>query len=119
MPIYEYQCPHCGKTFEEWLKTSGSSADASMCPCPSCGTASPRILSSTSFLLKGGGWFVNHETPQSADASDTSGGAADASANTPPNSADTSDTKSGGQAAAPKSAPAASPAASDSGAGAN
>ena len=118
MPIYEYHCPHCGKTFEEWLKTSGnSSADASAYPCPSCGTASPRILSSTSFLLKGGGWFVNHETPQSGDApnasDDTGGESAKTSANT---SSDASDTTSGGQTTAAESAPAASPATSDSGA---
>ena len=118
MPIYEYHCPHCGKTFEEWLKTSGnSSADASAYPCPSCGTASPRILSSTSFLLKGGGWFVNHETPQSGDApnasADTGSESAKTSANT---SSDASDTTSGGQTTAAESAPAASPATSDSGA---
>lgn len=127
MPIYEYHCPHCGKTFEEWLKTSGnSSADASAYPCPSCGTASPRILSNTSFLLKGGGWFVNHETPQPTDTPNASGDATDASAKTSADtsaatsantSADASVTKSGGQTTAAESAPAASPAASDSGAG--
>ncbi|GAB1255140.1 FmdB family zinc ribbon protein [Desulfovibrio falkowii] len=28
-------------------------------PCPKCGAASPRIMSQTSFVLKGGGWYVD------------------------------------------------------------
>lgn len=55
MPIYEYSCPHCHKNFEEWLK---SDDDASSHPCPACGASSPRIISQTSFILKGGGWYV-------------------------------------------------------------
>ena len=27
-------------------------------PCPDCGTPSPRLISHTSFVLKGGGWYV-------------------------------------------------------------
>ena len=26
--------------------------------CPDCGTESPRIISETSFVLRGGGWYV-------------------------------------------------------------
>ena len=28
-------------------------------PCPDCGTPSPRVMSHTSFVLKGGGWYVS------------------------------------------------------------
>lgn len=28
-------------------------------PCPTCGAASPRVLSNTSFVLKGAGWYVS------------------------------------------------------------
>lgn len=28
-------------------------------PCPACGAASPRVLSNTSFVLKGAGWYVS------------------------------------------------------------
>ena len=56
MPIYEYACPNCRKSFEEWLR---SSDDAETQPCPDCGTASARVLSNTSFILKGGGWFAS------------------------------------------------------------
>jgi len=30
-----------------------------MQPCPDCGTLSARMLSNTSFILKGGGWFAS------------------------------------------------------------
>lgn len=55
MPIYEYRCPHCNKVFEEWVHLSDAQ---SMVPCPDCGTESPRIISETSFVLRGGGWYV-------------------------------------------------------------
>lgn len=56
MPIYEYQCPKCQHTFEEWVKASDSLGQE---PCPKCGESSPRIMSQTSFVLKGGGWYVS------------------------------------------------------------
>lgn len=56
MPIYEYQCPKCGNVFEEWAKSSEAHKDAK---CPVCGTPSPRIMSRTSFVLKGDGWYVS------------------------------------------------------------
>ena len=56
MPIYEYQCPKCGKVFEEWAKSSEAHKDAKG---PVCGTPSPRIMSRTSFVLKGDGWYVS------------------------------------------------------------
>lgn len=56
MPIYEYQCPQCGHVFEEWVKAAEAHGQE---PCPQCGTASPRVISQTSFVLKGGGWYVS------------------------------------------------------------
>ncbi|MBQ7618388.1 MAG: zinc ribbon domain-containing protein [Desulfovibrio sp.] len=55
MPIYEYQCPECGRIFEEWTKITEAHGQE---PCPDCGTSSPRLISHTSFVLKGGGWYV-------------------------------------------------------------
>ncbi|MDD4953028.1 MAG: zinc ribbon domain-containing protein [Desulfovibrionaceae bacterium] len=54
MPIYEYQCGDCGQVFEEWqagFKELGRK-------CPVCGGRSKRLISHTSFLLKGDGWYV-------------------------------------------------------------
>lgn len=56
MPIYEYQCPKCQHRFEEWVKVSEAHGQE---PCPKCGEPSPRIMSHTSFVLKGGGWYVS------------------------------------------------------------
>lgn len=56
MPIYEYQCPSCGRVFEEWGKASEAHKPE---PCPDCGTLSPRVISRTSFVLKGDGWYVS------------------------------------------------------------
>lgn len=56
MPIYEYKCPKCGHVFEEWVKASDSQKHAK---CPECGALSPRIMSRTSFVLKGDGWYVS------------------------------------------------------------
>lgn len=54
MPIYEYRCKDCEQLFEEWQK----GFDDKDIPCPVCGAPSPRIISQTSFVLKGGGWYV-------------------------------------------------------------
>lgn len=56
MPIYEYECPKCGTEFEEWGKASDSHKQV---PCPKCGALSPRVISRTSFVLKGDGWYVS------------------------------------------------------------
>jgi putative FmdB family regulatory protein len=56
MPIYEYQCPKCQHRFEEWVKLADAHGQE---PCPKCGAPAPRIMSHTSFVLKGGGWYVS------------------------------------------------------------
>lgn len=56
MPIYEYECPKCGNVFEEWGKASEAHREV---PCPKCGSPSKRVMSRTSFVLKGDGWYVS------------------------------------------------------------
>jgi putative FmdB family regulatory protein len=55
MPIYEYRCTRCGHVLEVMQKLS----DPPPNPCPSCQAAEPleRLVSRTSFQLKGGGWY--------------------------------------------------------------
>ncbi len=54
MPIYEYHCDKCGKEFEEWQKFSDPCIDK----CPDCGGKSHRLISQSTFVLKGSGWYV-------------------------------------------------------------
>lgn len=69
MPIYEYRCTACGNQFEEWVKHFDSPEHE---PCPKCGGDAARIVSNTSFVLKGGGWYVteygNHKTDHESGA---------------------------------------------------
>lgn len=55
MPIYEYQCPSCGVTFEKQQSITANPIKT----CPECGGRKvQRLISSTSFVLKGSGWYV-------------------------------------------------------------
>jgi putative FmdB family regulatory protein len=55
MPIYEYECCNCHHIAEQLHIT----LDAKVCGiiiCPICGHIADKIISTTSFRLKGGGW---------------------------------------------------------------
>lgn len=54
MPIYEYECPDCGKHLEVFQKFS----DAPLSRCQDCGGHVHKLISRTSFVLKGTGWYV-------------------------------------------------------------
>ena len=57
MPIYEYRCPDCGHQFEAIQKMS----DDPIRVCPECkGEQVKKLISQTSFVLKGGGWYKDH-----------------------------------------------------------
>jgi len=65
MPIYEYNCQDCKQIFEEWQKDY----EERDIPCPVCGGNASRIMSSTSFILKGGGWYASGYSGPAPDAS--------------------------------------------------
>jgi putative FmdB family regulatory protein len=54
MPIYEYECDSCEKTFEIMQKFS----DEPLRTCPECGNQLRKLISNTSFVLKGTGWYI-------------------------------------------------------------
>lgn len=55
MPTYEYHCNSCNHEFEKFQGIS----DPPTAECPSCGsTDTSRLVSCTSFILKGTGWYV-------------------------------------------------------------
>ncbi len=53
MPIYEYHCGKCGD-FEAMQKMS----DKPLSQCPTCRRKVTKLMSSTTFHLKGSGWYV-------------------------------------------------------------
>ena len=55
MPIYEYHCNACGHEFEVMQKIT----DRPIKKCEACGKLkAKRMISQTSFILKGSGWYV-------------------------------------------------------------
>jgi len=54
MPIYEYRCPDCDKVFEAMQKFS----DDPIKECRYCsGKKVKKLISRSSFVLKGTGWY--------------------------------------------------------------
>jgi putative FmdB family regulatory protein len=54
MPLYEYKCHSCGKTFEVIQKF----ADEPLKTHPDCGGEVERLISAPAFHLKGTGWYA-------------------------------------------------------------
>jgi putative FmdB family regulatory protein len=55
MPIYEYLCNRCKNVFELFHKM-GEDGEA---VCPKCMAPAKKLISATSFVLKGSGFYVN------------------------------------------------------------
>lgn len=54
MPTYEYRCQACGNEMEAFQ----SIKDAALVECPACHQPKlERLISASSFQLKGGGWY--------------------------------------------------------------
>ena len=53
MPVYEYECPTCEKVMEVQQRMS----DDPLKTCPECGGEVKKLVSMSSFHLKGGGWY--------------------------------------------------------------
>ena len=54
MPVYEYECTKCGHHMEVWQKIS----DAPLECCDVCNGKIKKLISQSSFHLKGTGWYV-------------------------------------------------------------
>ncbi|MFT5726257.1 MAG: putative FmdB family regulatory protein [Desulforhopalus sp.] len=55
MPVYEYECKACEKVIEVQQKM----ADAPLTNCPDCDGPISKLMSMSSFQLKGGGWYAD------------------------------------------------------------
>jgi putative FmdB family regulatory protein len=54
MPIYEYKCKKCGKEYELFQKIS----DPAVNTCKFCKGPASKLISLSTFHLKGTGWYV-------------------------------------------------------------
>ena len=61
MPLYEYRCKSCGHTFEVIQKFS----DRALRKCSECSGPLEKLVSRSSFQLKGGGWYINDYSSKS------------------------------------------------------
>lgn len=95
MPIYEYQCFDCGEVFEVFQKIH----DAPVTQCRFCHGRVEKLISHTSFQLKGSGWYLTDYAPKS-QPSDGGSSAKE--------SGKSADSKSGGSGSAESSAKACS-----------
>jgi putative FmdB family regulatory protein len=53
MPIYEYHCQKCGT-----IETMQKITDKALSRCPDCKGKIKKLISHTSFQLKGTGWYL-------------------------------------------------------------
>jgi putative FmdB family regulatory protein len=86
MPIYEYICEKCGSHVEAIQKVS----DAPLKRCQKCRGKLEKVVSRTSFQLKGGGWYLSDysrkSAPETTDKSEKSEKSADKKTEATPSS---------------------------------
>ncbi len=63
MPIYEYECPAC----EEVIEVQQRISEDPLSTCPDCGGEVKKLVSMSSFHLKGGGWYSDGYSSASKD----------------------------------------------------
>lgn len=53
MPIYEYSCQKCGV-----IEVTQRITEKPLAKCPTCKSKVKKLISNTSFQLKGTGWYI-------------------------------------------------------------
>jgi len=84
MPIYEYKCDNCGI-----VEVMQRITENPLKKCPNCKGKVERIISHTSFVLKGSGWYATDYANKSksdnsksdSGSASSSGASSDSSAN--------------------------------------
>jgi putative FmdB family regulatory protein len=62
MPLYDYKCTKCGKTYEIRHGFDETHTEA----CPSCGGAVARVFNAAPIVFKGSGFYVTDSRKSSA-----------------------------------------------------
>ena len=65
MPIYEYQCSKCGEVFEAFQKIT----DDPLTECRFCRGGVEKLISHSSFQLKGSGWYLTDYSKKTSASS--------------------------------------------------
>jgi putative FmdB family regulatory protein len=65
MPIYEYECSSCCNVFEVFQRMT----EDPLTSCPDCSGPVKKLVSMSSFKLKGGGWYADGYASKSAGGS--------------------------------------------------
>lgn len=68
MPIYEYECTNCGNIEETFQKFS----DKPLVKCSHCSGKLHKLISQSSFHLKGTGWYATDYAGRSRNSSSVS-----------------------------------------------
>ena len=99
MPIYEYECSKCSRTFEAMQKIT----DAPLKRCKFCNGTVERLISTSSFQLKGSGWYLTDyarkssgggdSTPSSDSSSGSTSGSKDKGSESKPSKSEKPSTK--------------------------
>ena len=92
MPIYEYRCTRCDRKTEVIQKFS----DPPLTTCTECSGRLEKLVSRTSFQLKGGGWFGSgYGNAAPTDGTDKKDKKKDATESKPDSGADSTSAKGG------------------------
>ncbi len=67
MPVYEYECLKCKKRHEIMQRIT----EDPLTDCPDCGGRVKKIISNTTFVLKGTGWYATDYAAGKSSASDS------------------------------------------------
>lgn len=67
MPIYEYKCKKCGKEFEVFQRIT----EPALKSCRFCKGPAQKLISRTTFHLKGSGWYVTDYGGKKAPPTET------------------------------------------------
>jgi putative FmdB family regulatory protein len=65
MPIYEYECTSCCNVFEIFQRMT----EDPLMTCPNCSGSVKKLMSMSSFQLKGGGWYADGYSSKSGSGS--------------------------------------------------
>jgi len=99
MPIYEYKCNKCGV-----IEVTQRITEAPLKKCPNCKSKVERLVSRSSFVLKGSGWYVTDYGNKGKKTSDSASESTASSNGTSSESKPASESKTSSEKSTPAKA---------------